>query len=101
MDSLNFRMTALNIAEDPTEQVLSSTSDSMTMGQLRSAMNDQSRQKPQQFAMRYEDEDSVFDELEEFLSYQEVQQLSYNLSAWEGSFRGGMISTRLCYLAIC
>jgi hypothetical protein len=90
MEGLNFRMTALNIADDPTEQVLGSNADSMTLGQLRNALNgSQTKVKAQQFAMRYEDEDSVFDEIEEFMSYQEVQQLSYNLSAWEGSFRGG------------
>ena len=82
-------MTALNIVpEDPVEMQGLST-ESLTLGQLKNMINSPVKTKTQQYAMRYEDEDSVFDELEEFLSYQEVQQLSYNLNAWEGSFRGG------------
>lgn len=89
MDSLDFKMTALNIVQDDPIEMQGLSTDSLNLGQLKNMVNSQTKMRPQQYAMRYEDEDSVFDELEEFLSYQEVQQLGYNLSAWEGSFRGG------------
>jgi hypothetical protein len=89
MDGLNFRMSALNIVPDDPVEMQGLSSESLTLGQLKNMVSPQVKMKTQQYAMRYEDEDSVFDELEEFLSYQEVQQLSYNLNAWEGSFRGG------------
>jgi len=90
MDGLSFKMAALNIVPDDPVEMQGLSTESLTLGQLKNMVNSQVKMKTQQFAMRYEDEDSVFDELEEFLSYQEVQQLSYNLNAWEGSFRGGM-----------
>lgn len=91
MDSLEFKMTALNIVPDDPIEMQGLGTDSLNLGQLKNMVNSQTKMRPQQYAMRYEDEDSVFDELEEFLSYQEVQQLGYNLNAWEGSFRGGNV----------
>lgn len=95
MDGLNFKMTALNIVPDDPVDMQGLSTESLSIGQLKTMSNGQAKLKPQQYAMRYEDEDTVFDELEEFLSYQEVQQLGFNLSAWEGSFRGGQWLGRL------
>lgn len=89
MESLGFKMAALNIVPDDPIDMQGLSSESLALGRLKDMVGPQVKIKTQQYAMRYEDEDSVFDELEEFLSYQEVQQLSYNLNAWEGSFRGG------------
>lgn len=38
---------------------------------------------------RYDDEDTVFNEIEEFYSYVEVPQVAENMKAWQGSFSGG------------
>lgn len=92
MDGLSFKMQALNIVQDDPQDIQGLSTDSLNLGQLKNMVNSQNggKMKPQQFAMRYEDEDTIFDELEEFLSYQEVQQLAYNISAWDGSFNGGL-----------
>jgi hypothetical protein len=39
---------------------------------------------------KYDDEDTVLNEIEEFYSYVEMPQAAENLKAWEGSFQGGM-----------
>ena len=38
---------------------------------------------------RYDDEDTVLNEIEEFYSYVEVSQVEENMRAWQGSFTGG------------
>ncbi|TFY81816.1 hypothetical protein EWM64_g2205 [Hericium alpestre] len=46
--------------------------------------------KPKQsfYDFRYDDEDTVLNEIEEFYSYVEMPQVVENLNAWEGSFQG-------------
>jgi hypothetical protein len=46
-------------------------------------------QKPSFYDFRYDDEDKVLNEIEEFYSYVEMPQVAENLKAWEGSFHGG------------
>lgn len=41
------------------------------------------------YDFRYDDEDHVLNEIEEFYSYVEMPQVAENLKAWEGSFPGG------------
>ncbi len=41
------------------------------------------------YDFKYDDEDTVLSELEEFYSYVEMPQAAENLKAWEGSFQGG------------
>lgn len=67
--------------------------DSITLGQLKSMVGTQPKAKTSQYAMRYEDEDTVFNEIEEFYSYVEVPQVAENLKAWQGSFQGGKYAT--------
>lgn len=45
--------------------------------------------KPSYYDFRYEDEDTVMNEIEEFYSYAEIPQFEENLRAWEGFFPGG------------
>ncbi|KAI5125053.1 hypothetical protein M0805_007476 [Coniferiporia weirii] len=54
------------------------TVDSITLSQLNSV-------EPL-YDFRYEDEDTVMNEIEEFFSYIEAPQFGENLKAWEGSF---------------
>ena len=42
------------------------------------------------YDFKYDDEDTVLNEIEEFYSYVEMPQAAENLKAWEGSFQGGM-----------
>jgi hypothetical protein len=42
------------------------------------------------YDFKYDDEDTVLNELEEFYSYVEMPQAAENLKAWEGSFQGGL-----------
>ncbi|EJU06451.1 hypothetical protein DACRYDRAFT_113154 [Dacryopinax primogenitus] len=44
--------------------------------------------KPVLYDFRYDDEDTVFNEIEEFYSYAEVPQVEENIKAWQGSFSG-------------
>lgn len=83
---LSFKMGHLNIADDGVD--LSGSLDSLSLGQLKGLASNQPKPKPQQYAMRYEDEDSVFDEIEEFFSYIEMRYISGNLNAWQASFQG-------------
>ncbi|KAF8592589.1 hypothetical protein K439DRAFT_1625938 [Ramaria rubella] len=65
--------------------------DSITLGQLRSMVNSQPKVKQSYYDFRYEDEDTVFNELEEFYSYVEVSQVAENWRAWQGSCQGEWI----------
>ena len=48
------------------------------------------------YDFKYEDEDTVMNEIDEFFSYVEAPQTGENLKAWEGSFPGGeLLSTYL------
>lgn len=62
--------------------------DSITLGQLKAMVG--SAPKPKQFFydFRYDDEDTVLNEIEEFYSYVEMPQVAENLKAWEGCFSG-------------
>lgn len=42
------------------------------------------------FDFKYDDEDTVMNEIEEFYSYIEMPQVAENMKAWEGSFHDGM-----------
>jgi hypothetical protein len=42
-----------------------------------------------QYDFRYDDEDTVMNEIDEFYSYVEMPQVAENLKAWEGSYSGG------------
>jgi hypothetical protein len=42
------------------------------------------------YDFRYDDEDTVMNEIDEFYSYVEMPQVEENLKAWKGSFPGGM-----------
>ncbi|KAG8762882.1 Factor arrest protein 11 [Ceratobasidium sp. 423] len=66
----------------------SSSMDSITLGQLKSMVGSQTKQRQQRFDFRYEDEDTVFNEIDEFFSYVEVPQYAENMRAWQGSFNG-------------
>jgi hypothetical protein len=48
------------------------------------------------YDFKYDDEDTVLNEMEEFYSYVEMPQAAENLKAWEGSFQGGMCELLSC-----
>ncbi|KAJ7086610.1 hypothetical protein C8R44DRAFT_650748 [Mycena epipterygia] len=54
--------------------------DSISLGQLK--------QLQWWYDYKYDDEDTVMNEIEEFYSYVEMPQVAENLKAWEGSFSG-------------
>ncbi|CAE6478754.1 unnamed protein product [Rhizoctonia solani] len=75
----------------PSQQLMddeTSSMDSITLGQLKSMVGTQVKQRQQRFDFRYEDEDTVFNEIDEFFSYVEVPQYAENMRAWQGSFNG-------------
>lgn len=82
----------MNMPSNNDDEVQSANLDSLTLGQLKQLVNGQPKPRPTQYAMRYEDEDAVFDEIEEFYSYAEIHQVAENLRAWQGSFHGGELS---------
>lgn len=41
------------------------------------------------YDFRYDDEDTVMNEIDEFYSYVEMPQVAENLKAWQGSFPAG------------
>jgi hypothetical protein len=41
------------------------------------------------YDFRYDDEDKVLNEIEEFYSYVEMPQVAENWRAWQGSYNGG------------
>jgi hypothetical protein len=48
------------------------------------------------YDFKYDDEDTVLNEIEEFYSYVEMPQAAENLKAWEGSFQGGVCQLLSC-----
>lgn len=52
------------------------------------------------YDFRYEDEDTVMNEIEEFFSYVEAPQVEENLRAWEGSFEGGKFRHGAAYYPV-
>ncbi|KZT12541.1 N1221-domain-containing protein [Laetiporus sulphureus 93-53] len=59
--------------------------DSITLGQLKAMQS--------YYDFKYDDEDTVLNEIEEFYSYVEMPQVAENLKAWEGSFQGVWIES--------
>ncbi|OCB91552.1 hypothetical protein A7U60_g1178 [Sanghuangporus baumii] len=51
----------------------------------------ESSKREQLYDFKYEDEDTVMNEIDEFFSYVEAPQIGENLKAWEGSFPGEWI----------
>ena len=49
------------------------------------------------YDFKYDDEDTVLNEIEEFYSYVEMPQAAENLKAWEGSFQGGVWVILSCH----
>ncbi|KAF8895564.1 hypothetical protein BD779DRAFT_1609072 [Infundibulicybe gibba] len=60
--------------------------DSITLGQLKAMVGTAPKPKQSWFDFKYDDEDTVMNEIEEFYSYIEMPQAAENLKAWEGSF---------------
>ena len=65
--------------------------DSISLGQLRSMVSNNQRPKQSWFDFKYDDEDTVMNEIEEFYSYVEMPQSAENLKAWEGCFSAGAL----------
>ncbi|KAL0949895.1 hypothetical protein HGRIS_009925 [Hohenbuehelia grisea] len=62
--------------------------DSITLGQLKAMVGSAPKPKQSWYDFRYDDEDTVMNEIEEFYSYVEMPQVAENLKAWDGSFAG-------------
>ncbi|KAH9981843.1 hypothetical protein BJV74DRAFT_853259 [Russula compacta] len=67
---------------------MSNDLDSITLGQLKAMVNSVPKPKQCYYDFKYDDEDTVLNEIEEFYSYVEMPQAAENLKAWEGSFQG-------------
>ncbi|KAI1795145.1 N1221-domain-containing protein [Ganoderma leucocontextum] len=67
--------------------------DSITLGQLKAMVGSAPKPKQSFYDFRYDDEDHVLNEIEEFYSYVEMPQVAENLKAWEGSFSGEWTSS--------
>jgi len=66
--------------------------DSITLGQLRAMVSSAPKPKQSYYDFRYDDEDTVMNEIDEFYSYVEMPQVAENLKAWQhGSFPGGTL----------
>ncbi|KAH7916133.1 hypothetical protein BJ138DRAFT_688321 [Hygrophoropsis aurantiaca] len=66
--------------------------DSITLGQLKAMVTSAPKPKQSFYDFRYDDEDTVMNEIDEFYSYVEMPQVAENLKAWEGSFPGDWTS---------
>lgn len=62
--------------------------DSISLGQLKQLVATMPKDKQWLYDYKYDDEDTVMNEIEEFYSYVEMPQVAENLKAWEGSFQG-------------
>ncbi|KAI0774182.1 N1221-domain-containing protein [Fomes fomentarius] len=81
----------LNVNLRPPQQV---GLDSITLGQLKAMVGSAPKPKQSYYDFRYDDEDHVLNEIEEFYSYVEMPQVAENLKAWEGgSFHGEWTSS--------
>ncbi|KAH8105930.1 N1221-domain-containing protein [Cristinia sonorae] len=68
--------------------------DSISLGQLKSMVSSAQKPKQSYYDFRYDDEDTVLNEIEEFYSYVEMPQVAENLTAWkEGGFPKWLDST--------
>lgn len=68
------------------------SADNLSQGQLKTYPANQ-RPRQSTFDFKYDDEDTVMNEIEEFYSYIEIPQLEENLKAWEGCFPTGWCSS--------
>ncbi|KAG8808488.1 Factor arrest protein 11, partial [Serendipita sp. 399] len=72
-----------------TGQYLGAPLDSITLGQLRSAVNAPQKPKQTYYDYHYDDEDTLFEEINEFYAFVEADQLAENLRVWtSGPFKG-------------
>ncbi|KAF7301496.1 hypothetical protein MIND_00715000 [Mycena indigotica] len=62
--------------------------DSISLGQLKQLVASMPKDRQWWYDYKYDDEDTVMNEIEEFYSYVEMPQVAENLRAWEGSFPG-------------
>lgn len=60
--------------------------DPITLGQLKAAMANSMKPKQSWYDYKYDDEDTVMTEIEEFYSYVEMPQTAENLKAWKDSY---------------
>ncbi|KAF9452194.1 N1221-domain-containing protein [Macrolepiota fuliginosa MF-IS2] len=60
--------------------------DPITLGQIKAAMANSMKPKQSWYDYKYDDEDTVMAEIEEFYSYIEMPQAVENLRAWEDSY---------------
>ncbi|KJA24554.1 hypothetical protein HYPSUDRAFT_136073 [Hypholoma sublateritium FD-334 SS-4] len=67
-----------------------SAADSITLGQLKAMVGTVQKPKQSLFDFKYDDEDTVMNEIEEFYSYIEMPQVAENMKAWEGSYHDGI-----------
>ncbi|KAG9011844.1 Factor arrest protein 11 [Tulasnella sp. JGI-2019a] len=67
--------------------------DSITLGQLKALMPSNPKPRQSIYDFRYEDEDTVSNEIAEFYSYVEMPQVGENWRAWQGSFEGEWIKS--------
>ncbi|KAA1466295.1 hypothetical protein DENSPDRAFT_831103 [Dentipellis sp. KUC8613] len=72
---------------------MSNELDSITLGQLKAMVGSAPKPKQSVYDFRYDDEDTVLNEIEEFYSYVEMPQVAENLNAWQGSFDGEWINS--------
>ncbi|KAK7061485.1 Striatin-interacting protein 1 [Favolaschia claudopus] len=69
--------------------------DSISLGHLKQLVASMPKDKQWWYDYKYDDEDTVMNEIEEFYSYVEMPQVAENLKAWEGSFPGSWTSSTL------
>ncbi|KAJ7667734.1 hypothetical protein DFH06DRAFT_1322310 [Mycena polygramma] len=69
--------------------------DSISLGQLKQLVASMPKDKQWWYDYKYDDEDTVMNEIEEFYSYVEMPQVAENLKAWEGSFSGAWTKSTL------
>ncbi|KAG8863814.1 Factor arrest protein 11 [Tulasnella sp. 330] len=84
---MDFPMKAMQAAEEK------DIPDSITLGQLKALMPSNPKPRQSIYDFRYEDEDTVSNEIEEFYSYVEMPQVGENWRAWQGSFEGDWIKS--------
>ncbi|KAI0081683.1 N1221-domain-containing protein [Panus rudis PR-1116 ss-1] len=75
----------------PQPEMSAQSLDSLSLGQLKSMVGSAPKPKQSYYDFRYDDEDTVLNEIEEFYSYVEMPQVAENMKAWEGSFPGKWI----------
>ncbi|CAL1700892.1 unnamed protein product [Somion occarium] len=67
--------------------------DSISLGQLKAMVGSAPKPKQSYYDFRYDDEDTVLNEIEEFYSYVEMPQVEENMKSWQGFFPGKWIES--------